>query len=135
MPTCNTAVNGTDILLCVDVGGMLTIVGSQRSVSFAETSEQIDVSSKESRAMRVKAGRYSSTVTLEHLYVPDDAAYLALRDANRNGDCIFICRNEFGNDFEQAAAIVTSLSGEFPDQAEAVISVELMVDGEWELVV
>ena len=130
----NNAVNGTDVLLLADVGGSPTVVGSQRGVTFEETSENIDVSSKEQREMRVLSGRYSSTVSLEHLYVPTDTAYLALRDANRNGTFITIRRNEFGSSFEECSAIVTSLSGEFPDQGEAVISLELMVDGAWSAV-
>jgi TP901-1 family phage major tail protein len=130
----NNATNGTDVLLLADVGGSPTVVGSQRGVTFEETSENIDVSSKEQREMRVLSGRYSSTVSLEHLYVPDDTSYLALRDANRNGTFITIRRQEFSSPFEECSAIVTSLSGEFPDQGEAVISIELMVDGAWSAV-
>lgn len=127
----NNAVNGTDVLLLAAVGGTPTVVGSQRGVTFEETSENIDVSSKEQREMRVLAGRYSSTVSLEHLYVPSDTAYLALRDANRSGEFITIRRSEFGSPFEECSCIVTSLSGDFPDQGEAVVSVEVMVDGAW----
>lgn len=127
----NNASNGTDILLLADVAGVATVVGSQRGSTFEETTETIDVSSKESRAMRVLPGRYASTVSLEHLYVPSDTAYEALRDANRNGTFITITRREFESDFEEASAVVTSMSGDFPDQGEAVISVELQVDGEW----
>ena len=130
----NNAVNGTDVLLLADVGGSPTVVGSQRGVTFEETSESIDVSSKEGRAMRVLPGRYSSTVSLEHLYVPSDTAYLAIRDANRDGTFLTIRRQEFGSPFEEASCIVTSVSGEFPDQGEAVISVEVMVDDIWNAV-
>lgn len=131
---CSTATNGTSILLYVEVSGTPTVVGSQRGVTFEETSEEIDVSSKESRATRVLSGRYASSVSLEHLYVPSDTAYMELKSANRNGTCITIRRNEFGSAFEEANAIVTSISGDFPDQGEAVISVDLMIDGEWSAV-
>lgn len=127
----NNATNGTDVLLLADVAGTPTIVGSQRGVTFEETTETIDTSSKDSRAMRVKPGRYASTVSLEHLYVPSDTAYLALRDANRNGTPITITRREFGLNFEESCAVVTSISGDFPDQGEAVISVEVQIDGFW----
>lgn len=134
MVCVNNATNGTDVLLLADVGGVPTVVGSQRGVTFEETTETIDTSSKDSRAMRVKAGRYASTVSMEHLYVPSDTAYLALRDANRNGTPITITRREFGLDFEEACAIVTSISSDHPDQGESVISVELEVDGFWSAV-
>lgn len=127
----NNATNGTDILLLVDVAGTPTVIGSQRGLTIEETTETIDTSSKDSRAMRVKAGRYASTISLEHLYVPNDAAYLALKTANRNGTPITITRREFALDFEECCAVVTSVSGDFPDQEEAVISVELEVDGFW----
>lgn len=132
MAVCtNNATNGTDVLLLADVAGTPTVVGSQRGLTIEETTETIDTSSKDSRAMRVKAGRYGSTVSLEHLYVPTNTAYLALRDANRNGTAITITRREFGLNFEEACAIVTSLSSDFPDQGESVISIELEVDGFW----
>lgn len=127
----NNAINGTSILLLADVGGTPTVVGSQRGVTFDETSDTIDVSSKESRSMRVISGRYSTTVSLEHLYVPTDLAYLALNTANRTGAFITIRRQELASDTEEASAIVTSISGDFPDQGEAVISVELQIDGDW----
>lgn len=125
------ALNGTDILLLVDG----VVVGSQRGLTVDESSDVIDVSSKEGRAMRVLPGRYQTTFSLEHLYVPSDTAYQSLRDANRNGTFVQVIRQEEGANFEEADAIVTSLSGDFPDQAEAVISVELQVDGEWTAVV
>lgn len=121
------AMNGTDVLLRVDG----VIVGSQRGVTFAENSAEIDTSSKESRAMRVLPGRYDATVSLEALYVPTDTAYLALQTANRNGDFVTIIRQEEGATLESASAIVTGMEGDFPDQEAGTIAVELRVDGEW----
>lgn len=129
------AISGSDVLLLAntgtDVAPVWTVVGSQRNVSFEETNEEIDVSSKDSRAMRVLAGRYGATATLEALYVPSDAAYQALKTAARNGDPIKIRRREIGTDTEEASAIITTLSGEFPDQDAGTISVELRIDGAW----
>lgn len=131
MPMIGAGVNGTDVLLLADVGGEQTPVGSQRDVTFEETSETIDVSSKESRAQRVLPGRYASTVSMEHLYIPDDTAHKALQDANRNGTFITVRRSEFGTQTEESSAVVTSVSGEYPDQGESVISLEMTVDGLW----
>jgi len=129
------ALNGTDVLLLVNTGTeeapVYTAVGSQRGVTFDENTAEIDVSSKDSRAMRVLPGRYDASLSLDSLYVPDDTAYQALRDANRNGDFILVRRSEEEVETEEASAIVTAMSEEFPDQAEATISVDLRIDGEW----
>ncbi len=130
--------NGSDILLFVNTGTALaptlTAVGSQRGVTFEETTAEIDVSSKTSRAMRVIAGRYGATISLDALYVPDDAAYLELKAAHRNGDLILVRRQEEGADLEEANALVTRISEAGPDQDAATISVTLRIDGEWSLV-
>lgn len=119
--------NGSDILLLIDGD----VVGSQRNVTFEETTAEIDVSSKESRAMRVIAGRYGSTVSLDALYVPDDDAYARLKAAMRNGSLITVIRQEDGDVTESAAALVTSLSEAAPDQDAATVSISLRIDGEW----
>jgi TP901-1 family phage major tail protein len=121
------AMNGTDVLLYVDG----VVVGSQRDVTFEESTEEIDVSSKDRRAKRVLAGRYSSTVSLEALYVPTDTAYMSLKDAMRNGDFVTIVRLEDSVALESAEAIVTSLSEAAPDQGEATVSISLTIDGDW----
>lgn len=129
------AMNGTDILLQVNTGTVLVpvweTVGSQRDATFDEATAEIDVSSKTSRAKRVLPGRYSSSVSLDALYVPSDAAYLTLKAAMRDGDAVQILRQEGGVSLESADAIVTGLSEKGPDQAEAVVSISLVVDGEW----
>jgi predicted secreted protein len=129
------AMNGTDVLLLVNIGTptvpIYQAVGSQRDVTFDEATEEIDVSSKDGRAKRVLPGRYSASLSLDALYVPTRDDYLALRDAMRDGELILIAREMDGTTTETADALVTSLSEAFPDQGEATISVALTVDGEW----
>lgn len=129
------AKNGTDVLLLANTGTpsvpVYEVVGSQRDATFNETTAEIDVSSKESRAKRVLPGRYSASITLDALYVPTDAAYLALQGAMRNGELILIAKQDNGVVTETANALVTSLSEKEPDQAEAMISISLTVDGFW----
>lgn len=129
------AMNGTDVLLYANTGTDLapvwTVVGSQRNLSRDESTESIDVSSKASRAKRVLPGRYASSMSLEALYVPDDASYLALKSAMRDGDLIKVRISEVGIYTEEADAVITSMSEEFPDQAESTISVDLEIDGDW----
>jgi len=129
------AMNGTDILLLVNTGTVLIpvyeVVGSQRDVSFEETDAGVDYSSKDSRAQRVGCGRYASTLSLDALYVPTDAAYQQIQNAIRNGTLIQVLRQEGGVSLETASARVDKLGAAGPDQAEATVSIDLTIDGEW----
>ena len=129
------AMNGTDLLLLVNTGTpgvpAYSIVGSQRDATLEESTDTIDISSKDSRAQRVLPGRYSATISLNALYVPNDAAYLALRNANRDGEMILVAREEDGVVIETADAKIDTMSGSFPDQGEAAISISFTVDGFW----
>jgi len=132
------AMNGSDVVLLVNTRTKLVpayeIVGSQRDVSFEETTEEIDVSSKDGRAKRVIAGRYASSISLDALYVPSDTAYQALKDAKRNGELILVAREENEVTLETANALITSMSESFPDQGEATISISLTIDDVWTVV-
>lgn len=121
------AMNGADILIWVEGD----CVGSQRDVTLDETTEEIDVSSKDQREMRVLPGRYGATISLDALYVPTDTAYLALQSAMRAGTFVEVVVIEEGTVVESADAIVTSLSRNGPDQGEATVSCGLRVDGAW----
>jgi predicted secreted protein len=119
--------NGTDVLVLIDG----QVVGSQRGVTFEENTAEIDVSSKDSRAMRVIPGRYSATASFDGLYVPDDTAYLMLQDANRQGFLVTLIKQVAGSVIESCAALVTKISEAAPDQDAATVSIDIRVDGEW----
>ena len=129
------AMNGTDVLLLVNTGTaavpVYEAVGSQRDVTFDEATEEIDVSSKDSRAKRVLPGRYSSSLSLDALYVWTDDGYRALRDAMRDGELILVAREDDGTTIETANALIASLSESFPDQGEGTISIGMTIDGFW----
>ena len=120
------ATNGSDVLIYVYIAGTPTPVGSQREASIEETTEEIDISTKDSRAKRVIPGRYSSTISLDSLYVPTDSAYGALKTAMRDGTPVVVSTGT-----EYASAIVTSLSESYPDQDTATVSIGLSVNGAW----
>lgn len=120
--------NGADVLVLIEGN----LVGSQRDVTFDEANESIDMSSKNSRARRVEYGRYSSTVSLDALYVPTDAAYMALKTANRAGTKVEVVRQQEGMILENATAVITALSEAAPDQDAVTVSVSFDIDGEWE---
>jgi hypothetical protein len=131
MGNCNASpyTNGTDCLVLVDGH----VVGSQRNATFAEHTALIDVSSKDSGyAQRVMPGRYSADVALDHMYLPTDAGYLALKAAKRNHTFVEVWRQEAGSVLESACAVVTELSEAAPDQDVMICSTTLVIDGEWE---
>lgn len=132
------AINGFDVLLLVNTGSdaapTWTAVGSQRNVTFEETTASIDASSKDQREKRVLPGRYAATVSLDALYVPDDSAFLALQTANRAGELIKIRRERADVAEEEANALITSMTDEHPDQDASTISVDLEIDGAWSAV-
>lgn len=130
------AMNGTDFLVLVNTGTEETpvyeVVGCQRDATLDETTAEIDASCKTSRNTRVLAGRYKATLTLDGLYVPEDAAYQALADAMRNGEFVTLVKQYGGNVTESAPAVITSLSESHPDQDVSTISAAFTIDGEWE---
>lgn len=127
--------NGSSFLLLANTGTPAApayeVVGSQRDGTVDENDAGIDFSSKDSRGTRMAPGRYSSTISLDGLYVPDNDAYLALRDALRDGALILVAREEEGIVIETCQAKVDSLSGSFPDQGEATVSIGMSVYDFW----
>lgn len=119
--------NGADVLIYIDG----TLVGSQRDVEFKESNEEIDYSSKDSRAFEGGPGRYKATASFEALYVPTNAAYIALKAAMRNGTYVDVVRQEEGADLEEAEAFITSLSEKAPDQDAVTVSCDIVINGEW----
>jgi hypothetical protein len=107
------------------------VVGHQRGMTVGESNASIDYSSKEKRHRRVGYGRYESTLSVESLYVPNASGYLAIQNASRDGTMVELIRRELGADFETAHAVITSVSGDFPDQGEAVIAVDFDIDDVW----
>ena len=129
------AINGVDILIYVNTGSpgspVWEAATGQRGATFDETTDEIDASSKDARAKRVLAGRYGSTISMDGLYVPDEATYQAVQSAMRNGTFILVRIQEEGVDVEEANAIVTSLSRGAPDNDVATCDISLTIDGEW----
>ena len=119
--------NGADVLILIEG----EVVGSQRDVTFEHANEAIDFSSKDSRARRVDYGRYSSTVSLDALYVPTNAAYVLLAAACEAGTKVQVMRQEEGVITRSAMAVISSLSEAAPDQDAVTISISFEIDGEW----
>lgn len=127
--------NGTDLLILANTGTpsvpVYEAVGCQRDATIDENTDIIDYSCKTSRNRRVGPGRYSSSLSLDALYVPSNTAYEALKSAMRDGETILIAREEDGVVIETADAVVATLSQTFPDQGEATVSASFEIDDIW----
>lgn len=127
--------NGTNFILLINTGTpempVFEAVAYQRDATVEESSETVDFSSKEQREQRVGYGRYSSTISLTKVFVPDEESYDILKAANREGTHILVAKEWAGNVFETAMAKIDSMSEAFPDQEAATISISMTVDGAW----
>jgi TP901-1 family phage major tail protein len=128
-------INGTNVLLLANTGTdsapVYAPVGSQRDATIDENTEAIDYSSKDARERRVGPGRYTSSISMDALYVPNNNAYTALKNAMRNGTLIKIAIEESEAVTETADAVISTMSSSYPDQGEATISISLDIDGAW----
>ncbi|HEY8342928.1 MAG TPA: phage tail tube protein, partial [Calditerricola sp.] len=75
--------------------------------------------------------RMSSTVELEALYVPNDQALQAIRNALHNKEEVILRRSENGVDVEEARAKVESISSEWPDEDNSTVSVTFQLQEPW----
>lgn len=127
--------NGADVLLLVNTGTsqspVYTAVGSQTNVTFDESVKAAEYSSKNSAATRVFGGRYGSKISLDAVYVPTNAAYLALKTAFRARTLIKVRVEEEDTETEEADALIESFSRKAPDQEAVTLSIGLTIDGEW----
>ena len=126
---------GTSVLLLANTGSAATpnfvVVAHQRGMDMNSTRETIDASSKDQPDQVVAPGRLSGDVTVDGLYVPNDTAYQALRDAHEAGAYIKVREQEAGVATREADALVTSLGASHPDQGASTISIGLQISGGW----
>ncbi|GAB6171992.1 hypothetical protein JCM15765_14700 [Paradesulfitobacterium aromaticivorans] len=125
---------GVDILLMANTGTdgapVWTAVGGQRNATLTEESDTIDVTSKDSVGVsEFDYGLYSWSISADGLYIPNEAAYLALKNAMRNKAKIKVRIRENGTDEEEGYALVTSRELDAPYEGEATYSLELQGTG------
>jgi predicted secreted protein len=133
----NLGMNGTDVLVKLDTGdsveNWVTIAG-QRDVTMSESTNLIDVSSKDSgRHGNYLAGRITETIDLDALVIFSNAAYTALQTASRNGTAVRLQKFRTASGaMEEVDAVITTRDESFPDQDAAVMSISFQTDGAWE---
>lgn len=126
------AMNGAQVLVLVQTGSdVWTPVAEQTGLSSEESRNLIEAAAKGDDHMKHLYGRMSSTVELEALYVPDDTAMQAIRDALLNKTEVILRRSENGTDVEEAVAKVESISSEWPDEDNSTVSVTFQLQEPW----
>lgn len=134
------ALDGSGVLLLVNTTGDVNspnyvVVAGQRSVSFSEDTAEIDATSKDDGASGTfLPGRNSDTMSLEHLYELGDAGFGALKAARRNRQMIRVRKQENGVASEQADALITNMTTNFPDSDVSTVSLSLRISGGWSAV-
>ena len=130
-------IDGTGVLLLVNTSGdpqdpSYVAVAGQRNVTFNEDTAEIDATSKDDGSSGTfLPGRNTDAITLEHLYELGDQGFAALRSARRNRELIRVRRNELGDSIEEADALVTNITANYPDADVSTISVSLRISGAW----
>lgn len=124
---------GVDIIVQVEdsaTPGTYITVGGQRNATLSESSETIDITSKDSGgAYEYDYGLYGWTVSADGLYISSDSGYTALRDALRNKTKVKIQIQEEGATTQTGEALVTSNELEGPYDGEVTYSVEFQGTG------
>lgn len=124
---------GVDILIFVNTGTettpIWTVVGGQRNATLHEENEMIDVTAKDSQAQEFEYGAYTWTISCDGVYIKDDAAYVALRNAMRDKQKIKVRVKEGDTYTAEGLALVSSSDLEAPYDDAATYSMELQGTG------
>jgi TP901-1 family phage major tail protein len=126
--------SGSFITLHVEdsgVPGTYNQVGGQRDMTLGATRSEIDVSSKDDPAEKTLPGRLTEEVTLDAVYIDDDAALADLKTAVDDGTQVLLRWHLSGVAQKQATATVLEYSLQAPDQDAAVVSLRLKISGGW----
>lgn len=128
-------IDGASVLLMVNMGDdetpNWTAVAEQTGLSTENSRNLIEASSKDSDHTKWIYGKQDGTVTLESLYVPNDAAFKAIEEAMNNKEIVILRRTENGEDIEEATALVSTISKEWPDNDASTCSAEFQLDEPW----
>lgn len=128
------ATRGADVLIYVESTSTsegFQAVGSQRGVDIGRTATVIDASHKGNDDQEVLQGRRASTLNLDNLYVPSDAAYARLEAAYEAQATVRVSKYVSGSPVKYAMAIINDMSESHPDDDVSTTSVGLTISGGW----
>jgi predicted secreted protein len=127
------AIDGTSVILLVQQSaGVYLAVGSQTNVQFNRKLSMLDVSDKSSDDKLYIAGERDTDLTLDAFYVPGEVGQALLKQAYLNKAPIVVQRNEQGNPFEHATALISGIDEGFQKAKPGTWKVTLKVSGGWQ---
>ncbi len=129
------ALNGAKVLLIVNSGTVdnpvWTEVGQQTELTSESKSNLIDVTSKDDDHKKFIYGTTDDTVKLTSLYVPDDAAMQAIRNAKKNKATVILRRTLDGTAVEEAEALIETISDSWPNDDSSETEISFQLNEEW----
>jgi TP901-1 family phage major tail protein len=128
-------VKGVDILLYANTGTdsepSWTVVGGQQNATLSEERETIETSNKGSdgEAREFESGFFEWKIEADGIYVPNDTAYLAIKNAIRNGTKMKVRIKEDSTYTQEGYVLVTSRELDAPWDDATTYSIELQGTG------
>lgn len=123
------AMDGAEVVLLVNTGSESSPnyqpVAEQTGLTHENSRNMIDATSKDNDHEKFLYGKQNGTISLESLYVPNDAAAQALKNAEKNAEKIIVLREEEGSQIEKATCLVESFEDDWPDNDSSTTSIEL----------
>jgi len=125
------AKDGASVLLLVNVGGVPTAIAEQTGLTATTEREMIEATHKQNDHTKFLYGKRDDTLTLESLYIANDAGMNELRRAYGAKESVILRRSDDGVHVEQAEALITSIEDDWPDNDTSTISVEFQLNEAW----
>jgi len=131
---------GVDILIMIDKDSLASTptgvaewvaAGGQRNATISETSEALDVTTKDGGAgsYQYEYGLYGWSISADGIYAPSEEAFSLLKQAMRQRKKVKVRISEAGTAKEEGEALITSLDTEAPYDDSATYSMEFQGTG------
>jgi predicted secreted protein len=123
-----TGLSGTALVVLIDG----VALGGEVGATIPRTNSSLDVSAKADYPNKAYiAGWNDSTLSLDGLYVADDAAWAALLSAYENQTAVTLSEQESGAVIYTASAIITNLTKGAPQDGAISATAEFQITGGW----
>lgn len=117
---------GQDITIVA--GGL--ILAKARTASWRSTSEMVDTSAMDDSWDEFDDGSQGWTMSIEQIWVPNDAAYQALRAAKTNGTLVWLKWVNAAGQGERGQAYISELSYDWSRNEPHVVGIEAQGNGQ-----